>query len=1186
MQIKPACRVGITREVVKEMKRSTLVQKRFVSLLLAVVMLFGLLPGFGMQAGAANEPFRDVSDSDWYAEAVSEVYQDGYMDGTGGGLFSPDDTLTRAMFVTVLGRIHGVTPDQYDYTVFADAPRDSWFGPYVSWAYSIRIVDGYGDGGYGFGSEDPITREQMAAIIARYVDFLDTELPDGDNTVSSFRDAAQVSPYAREGLELMRRTGIIVGDQRGYFNPLDNATRAEAATIFVRLSDALDGKQEELPENNYEAVEQVADDFRSVESIYADTDGVIPNENAEDALTAFEDLAEEMLADGQITYWDENCGQITYQLESGIAGTYFPAYEGADQFAGSGGGIISVYQPVLAENAFSNAEDKYGSLSTAAKNIISASDKYTSGAKLSDSAVTVESLKQWQAGSIIIWSGHGGYSDRFKECFVTGEDLTEKNMEQYKEDFENGRLQVNSYSAGESISVTSKFFDYYYAEGDLDGTLIFMGACHSLHDNTFANVMTEKLGATYIGSTSVIYIPYLQNLQLSFLERLATQKSDGIYYTAQEALDYAKEKHPVQEILGEVGTYVKNYFYSIIGENNAVTQVLLRGDGDISLNSDVRSRTLRVLDPTGTTGVAGATVKLFADGVGGEALQTVTTDAQGYCTLKDLSDSISYRVQIRADGYMPSEYDLPDGASPTIRLTGMGAMQITIKSADERPLTMYAVTVKNSNGTTVWEDDRGLGSATNESSITLTTNELPTNADYTITASASNYTAVTQTVRLTDEQPFTVEIELYRGAYGCEGTVVDDATGQPLPGMTVELVTNSGTVGGTTTTDQNGQFEVMGSAGLAKYSLRVSGSGYETYLNGDFLFALNEPSNVGTIRMKSLNTEQPETPETPPETDGDYTLLYTADDLASISDQPGNFKLANDIDATDYSMHVISQLHEDAVLDGDGHSIKINQRRQYFGGLIEYNYGTIRNLHVTGTATFEDESMLYFGGIVGYNAGLIEDCSFNGTIRTSGGLDYNDSGSDVGAIGGICGINEQGTVRGCTVDGNITLALDDAGWKVGGICGYARGNTQIEDCINNAAVSVDITGSAGHYDSAYVGGICGYCSGWETDEITHCLNTASITASTTNGVTYAAGVCAWSGSSYDCGNTGSSISAGYGGQLPSHAKSQANAVSSSMGNEGYTSSTILYDSEYGTRSASASKFLQIRSASEILSMWS
>ena len=64
----------------------------------------------------------------------------------------------------------------------------------------------------------------------------------------------------------------------------------------------------------------------------------------------------------------------------------------------------------------------------------------------------------------------------------------------------------------------------------------------------------------------------------------------------------------------------------------------------------------------------------------------------------------------------------------------------------------------------------------------------------------------------------------------CGLIVVDDATGQPLPGMTVELVTNSGTVGGTTTTDQNGQFEVMGSAGLAKYSLRVSGSGYWSYV--------------------------------------------------------------------------------------------------------------------------------------------------------------------------------------------------------------------------------------------------------------------------------------------------------------------------------------------------------------------
>ena len=225
--------------------------------------------------------------------------------------------------------------------------------------------------------------------------------------------------------------------------------------------------------------------------------------------------------------------------------------------------------------------------------------------------------------------------------------------------------------------------------------------------------------------------------------------------------------------------------------------------------------------------------------------------------------------------------------------------------------------------------------------------------------------------------------------------------------------------------------------------------------------------------------------------------------------------------------------------------------------------------------------MLYFGGIVGYNAGLIEDCSFNGTIRTSGGLDYNDSGSDVGAIGGICGINEQGTVRGCTVDGNITLALDDAGWKVGGICGYARGNTQIEDCINNAAVSVDITGSAGNYVSAYVGGICGSCQDVE-NYIDHCLNTASIEARTTIGITRVGGDCGWAGTCTDNGNTGASIYAGYG-KKPSYMNSYASAVFG----KGYTTgNTVLYDSESGTRTPAATDWLQIRSASEILSMWS
>ena len=117
--------------------------------------------------------------------------------------------------------------------------------------------------------------------------------------------------------------------------------------------------------------------------------------------------------------------------------------------------------------------------------------------------------------------------------------------------------------------------------------------------------------------------------------------------------------------------------------------------------------------------------------------------------------------------------------------------------------------------------------------------------------------------------------------------------------------------------------------------------------------------------------------------------------------------------------------------------------------------------------------------------------------------------------------------------------------------------------------------------SAYAGGICG--GSQDADNyIDHCLNTASIEARTTIGITRVGGDCGWAGTCTDNGNTGASIHAGYGSK-PSYLNSSAYAI---IGTGYTTSNTILYDSEHGTRSASESNALKIRSASEILSMWS
>lgn len=322
-----------------------------------------------------------------------------------------------------------------------------------------------------------------------------------------------------------------------------------------------------------------------------------------------------------------------------------------------------------------------------------------------------------------------------------------------------------------------------------------------------------------------------------------------------------------------------------------------------------------------------------------------------------------------------------------------------------------------------------------------------------------------------------------------------------------------------------------------------------------------------------------------PEKDGEYTLIYTADDLMAISSKSGKYKLANDLDLTDYPRSVVGLVTKDTVLDGGGHTLRINQRIQFSGGVISSNYGTIRNLNVTGTANFNDESTSEFGGICGMNYGLIEDCSFSGTIRSSTAIGNN--GSDNPGIGGICGRN-AGTVRNCTVSGSISLMLDMDGWCVGGICGYADTGSVLENCINRATVSVQVTG--GYYENsqrAYVGGICGRCYSYENIYLTDCLNTASITAKTTKGTTRAAGVCAWSGTLRGCANTGACITATGTYFVPSdpYSGSEADGVGANENSSCYCSeSTILVDAS-GTRSVAGDTSLILRPAQDIQEMW-
>lgn len=204
-------------------------KKRIFSLFLTICMLLSC--NLTVSAAEAT-PYNDVSIGDWFFQSVTFCTELELMNGIGQGQFAPAGSINRAMFVTILHRLAG-SPDAAS-SGFADVPADSFYAKAVDWAAEQGIINGTGDG--TFSPERSILRQDMACMLARYLLRIDAEILRGDVCEQAFLDIDLVSEYARDSVELMRRTGLFRGDEASNFRPLDTANRAEAATLFTRLA--------------------------------------------------------------------------------------------------------------------------------------------------------------------------------------------------------------------------------------------------------------------------------------------------------------------------------------------------------------------------------------------------------------------------------------------------------------------------------------------------------------------------------------------------------------------------------------------------------------------------------------------------------------------------------------------------------------------------------------------------------------------------------------------------------------------------------------------------------------------------------------------------------------------------------------------------------------------------------------
>ncbi len=177
-------------------------------------------------------PFTDVADTAWYADAVQYAYERGLMTGVSESEFGPDGTATRGQIVTILWRLAGSPVVNYAMR-YADMDEGAWYGEAVRWAASTGVVTGYTES--SFGPNDAITREQLAAILYRYIKTQGQGFTGMWYFPLRYDDAASISSWADEAMHWCVMKGLLNGTSETTLSPQLTATRAQLATILQRF---------------------------------------------------------------------------------------------------------------------------------------------------------------------------------------------------------------------------------------------------------------------------------------------------------------------------------------------------------------------------------------------------------------------------------------------------------------------------------------------------------------------------------------------------------------------------------------------------------------------------------------------------------------------------------------------------------------------------------------------------------------------------------------------------------------------------------------------------------------------------------------------------------------------------------------------------------------------------------------
>ncbi|NOU92132.1 hypothetical protein GC093_02635, partial [Paenibacillus sp. LMG 31456] len=181
--------------------------------------------------------FKDI-ENHWAKADIQKMANKRIVQGVTSEAFSPNEPVTRAEFAALITRLLGLeNADLSSELSFKDIPSDAWYRGSVAAAVGSRIVSGYEDS--SFRPDQTISRQEMALMIYRAIQFAGSKDQEPVNKQSLFADQEKIADWAQEAVHRLTGMKLMEGVSTDSFAPFDVATRAQSAVMLSRVLSVL-----------------------------------------------------------------------------------------------------------------------------------------------------------------------------------------------------------------------------------------------------------------------------------------------------------------------------------------------------------------------------------------------------------------------------------------------------------------------------------------------------------------------------------------------------------------------------------------------------------------------------------------------------------------------------------------------------------------------------------------------------------------------------------------------------------------------------------------------------------------------------------------------------------------------------------------------------------------------------------